>query len=306
MHRLRRSLPSLTALIGFEAAARHGSFTRAADELGVTQAAISRRIAALEQDVGSPLFDRRNRRVYLTEAGQQLFATASAAFHDLAETVDRLREPGMKLTITVSIAFAHFRLLPMLSLFRQAEPDIDLRVISEDSWTAPDDPQIDLAVRYGKPPFRGMQVIESLGETLVPVCAPQLAARLGPTTFADLATRPDMTRIDSTSPEPSWLNWAGYLRQSGWRGAFEAPRLRFSSYSDAAYAAIDGEGIALGWTQLLERPLADGRLVALPLAPLVPKERYYILVPDRKPPSPSVEIFARWLAAPHTNDAAIL
>ncbi len=295
MHRLRRSLPSLTALVAFEAAARNASFTLAAGELGVTQAAVSRRISALEHEIGRPLFDRRNRRVFLTEAGQELFAAVRASFDTLANTLDTLRAPAMKVTVAVSVAFGHFRLLPLLASFRDAEPDIDLRVISEDAWSAPDDRQIDLAVRYGKPPFRGMRVVGSIRETVVPICAPGLAQRLGRLTLADLARRADIAKIDSASPEPSWLNWAGWFHQSGWRGGFDGAKLRFSSYSDAAYAAMSGEGVALGWTQLLERPLADGRLTALSLAPLTPKERHYVLVPATRSPTREVAAFSRWL-----------
>ncbi len=298
MHRLRRSIPSLTALIAFEAAARHGNFTRAASELGVTQAAVSRRIGALEQEIGRQLFDRRNRRVFLTEAGQHLHATVRTAFDNLADTVDILRTPAIKLTVAVSVAFGHFRLLPLLASFRDAEPDIDLRVISEDAWSAPDDRQIDLAVRYGKPPFRGMKVVGAIRETIVPICAPCMVNRLGPLTLADLARRTDIPKIDSASPEPSWLNWAGWFQQLGWRHGFDGAKLRFSSYSDAAYAAMNGEGVALGWTHLLERPLADGRLMALDLPKLSPKESHYILIPADRRPTPAVEAFSQWLSVP--------
>ena len=297
MHRIRRALPSLTALVAFEAAARNSSFTVAAKELGVTQAAVSRRIAALEQEIGRQLFDRRNRRVALTEAGYDLFASVGVAFGGLADTVDRLQSPQVKLTVAASVAFGHFRLLPLLASFRDQEPGVDLRVISEDSWAAPDDRQIDLAVRYGKPPFRGMRVVGALEERIIPVCAPQMAQRLGSLTLSDLAHRSDIQKIDSASPEPSWLNWAGWFQQLGWRSSFEAAKLHFSSYSDAAYAAMNGEGVALGWTHLLERPLADGRLTAMDLPALSPKERHYILIPDRRQPTPAVEAFSRWLAS---------
>lgn len=296
MHRLRHAIPSLSALNAFEAAARHESFTRAAAELGVTQAAVSRRISTLEQDIGRPLFHRHNRRVSLTDAGHDLFTTVSDAFDSLAATVDHLRSPAMKLTVAVSIAFGHFRLLPLLASFRDIAPDIDLRVISEDRWSAPDDRQIDLAVRYGKPPFRGLQVVGSLQEQIVPVCAPHVLTRLGHLSLADLATRADIPKIESNAPEPSWLTWAGWFQQTGWRGGFSGPKLRFSSYSDAAYAAMNGEGVALGWTHVLERPLADGRLTALPLPALTPTERHYILVPADRPPPAAVEAFAQWLA----------
>ena len=296
MHRLRRALPSLTALNAFEAAARSESFTRAASELGVTQAAVSRRISALELDIGRPLFHRHNRRVSLTDAGHDLYVSVRTAFDSLSDTVDHLRSPALKLTVAVSIAFGHFRLLQLLASFRDTAPDIDLRVISEDSWSAPDDRQIDLAVRYGKPPFRGMTVVGALKEQIVPVCAPAMAVRLGEPTLSDLAARADIVKIESNAPEPSWLTWAGWFQQSGWRGPVVSPKLQFSSYSDAAYAAMNGEGIALGWTHVLERPLSDGRLMALPLPALTPKEQHYILIPDDRPPPAAVEAFAQWLA----------
>ena len=295
MHDLRRTLPSLTALVAFEAAARHGGFTRAAEELGVTQTAVSRRIAALEAEIGQRLFDRRNRRVFLTEAGQTLFATVGRAFGDLAGTIAALRDPDRKLTVAVSVAFAHFRLLPLLSSFRATVPDVDLRVISGDLPAGPPDPQIDLSVRYGKPPFRGMRVLGSVRDRVVPVCAPALAAQFGAVDLAALATRTDIPRIDSAAVEASWLTWATWLRRAGWPGRVPPARLRFSSYSDAAYAAMAGEGVALGWITLLERPLADGRLVALPVPPLIPEERHHILIPDHRPPSAEAEAFAAWL-----------
>ncbi|WP_281824212.1 LysR substrate-binding domain-containing protein [Jannaschia rubra] len=296
MHPLRRSLPSLTALTAFEAAARYESFTRAAAALGVTQAAVSRRIKALEDEIGQPLFDRGNRRVRLTDAGRDLSAAVGRAFDDLTRTVDAIRRPGAKLTVAVSVAFGHFRLLPALSSFRATEPDIDLRVISEDAWNAPDDGQVDVAVRYGRPPFRGMRVAASLGEAVVPVCAPAMAADLGPVTMGGLARGGDIPLIDSASPEPSWLDWAGWFARKGWAGGFDGARLRFSSYSDAAYAAMDGQGVALGWTGLLERPLADGRLVALDVPPLRPAERHHILVPEGRPLAEPVDAFTDWLS----------
>ena len=295
MHRLRRSLPSLTALTAFEAAARRESFTAAADELGVTQAAVSRRVKALEAEVGQTLFDRSHRRVRLTEAGQTLYAAVTASFDDLAQTVDGLRLRAALLTVAVSVAFGHFRLLPAISSFQTASPEIDLRVISEDAWNAPDDRQIDVAVRYGKPPFRGMRVAGSITETVVPVAAPDVAARIGPLTLDSLARRGDIRKIESASPEPSWLDWAGWLAQSGWHAPFEPARLRFSGYSDAAYAAIAGQGVALGWTSLLERPLSDGRLVALDVPALVPAERHYVLIPEHKRVTPEADAFILWI-----------
>ena len=297
MHKIRRALPSLTALVTFEASARTGSFTIAANQLGVTQAAVSKRISALENDIGSRLFERRNRRIALTDAGELLFATVQTSFDSLADTVEVLQSPKTRVTIAVSIAFGHFRLLPLLASFRNANPDIDLRVISEDAWSAPDDRHIDLAVRYGMPPFRGMKVIGALPETIVPVCAPNVAKRFNRLTLAELAERSDLSKIESASPEPSWLSWAGWFQQNGWSGKSTAAKLSFSNYSDAAYAAMEGDGIVLGWSYLLERPLTDGRLVALDIAPLHPKQQHCILIPENRPASTEVKAFARWLSS---------
>ncbi|EKE45274.1 LysR family transcriptional regulator [Oceaniovalibus guishaninsula JLT2003] len=295
MHRLRRNIPSLGTLTAFEAAARRESFTRAADELGVTQAAVSRRIKALETELGRPLFDRTTRRVRLTDAGRRLFEAVGQSFDGLADAVEALRAPDTMLTIAVSVAFGHFRLLPVLSSFRELAPHTGLRVISEDTWNAPDDTRIDVAVRYGHPPFRGMRVVGSLREVLVPVAAPSVASGLHGVGIEDLARRRDLTLIESAEPEPSWLGWSQWLRRSGWTGPFGGAALRFSNYSDAIYAAMDGQGIALGWTGLLKRTLADGRLTVLDLPPLKPRERHYILVSDRRNHSELVETFVRWM-----------
>lgn len=301
MHRIRRALPSLTALVTFEASARTGSFTSAANQLGVTQAAVSKRISALEHDIGCPLFERRNRRIVLTDAGEMLFATVQTSFDSLADTVEVLKSPKTRVTIAVSIAFGHFRLLPLLASFRNENPDIDLRVISEDAWSAPDDRHIDLAVRYGTAPFRGMTVIGALPETIVPVCSPAVAEGLNRLTLADLAERSDLSKIESASPEPSWLSWAGWFQQNGWSHKFTPAKLSFTNYSDAAYAAMEGDGIVLGWSYLLERPLSDGRLVALDIAPLETQQRHCILIPKNRPTSPEVKAFARWLSKNQTG-----
>lgn len=160
----------------------------------------------------------------------------------------------------------------MLSAFRATAPDLRVRVISEDDWRAPFDRMIDVAIRYGRPPFRGMSIIGSIPETVVPVCSPTVAAAFPNPTVEELLEQPDVTLIESDAPEPSWLDWAGWLSRSGYAGRPAATRLKFSSYSDAVYAAMDGQGISLGWTGLLERPLADGRLVKLDLPPVVPSE----------------------------------
>ncbi len=295
MHRLRRKIPSLTALMAFEASARCESFTRAAEELGVSQAAVSRRIKVLETEIGRPLFSRAQRQAQLTEEGMRLFAAVTGAFDALADTVDVIQAPRIDLTVAVSVAFGHFRLLPALSAFREIAPSLGLRVISEDVWNAPRDRQIDVAVRYGRPPFAGMRVVGSLREAIVPVCAPDVARALSGITLSELAQQSRVSLIDSDAPEPSWLDWSRWLRQSGWSGPPASSLLRLSSYSDSVFAAMNGQGVALGWTGLLERPLNDGRLEALDLPPLWPEERHYIVVPAHGRRSYNADILIDWM-----------
>ncbi|WP_392338743.1 LysR family transcriptional regulator [Loktanella salsilacus] len=295
MHRLRRSVSSLTALLTFEAAARRESFTRAAGELGVTQAAVSRRMKLLEAEIGRPLFLRANRRVLLTEEGLALFAATSDGFDCIADAIARIRERPADLTVAVSVAFAHFRLLPELSSFRDVVPDANLRVVSSDTWTAPDDPSIDIAVRYGAPPFRGMRVLGSLGEAVVPVCAPSRAGELAQYDIDDLIAGRCGALIEADAPEPTWMGWGQWFTAQGRTIRPTGTWLRFSSYSDGLYAAMAGQGIALGWKGLIERPLGDGRLAALSLPVLTPKERHWILVSDKVAPSTQAEAFASWM-----------
>lgn len=295
-HPIRRSVPSLTALVAFEAAGRRESFTQAAAELGVSQAAVSRQIAALETDLGLALFERANRRVRLTVGGKSLHDAVKCGFDGISDTIAALRTTHIDLTVSVSVAFAHFRLLPILSSFRATAPQIGVRVISEDDWRAPRDRTIDMAIRYGRPPFDGMSIVGSLKEAVVPVCAPEIASRLNGISIDDLMHQIDVALIESDAPEPSWLNWSQWLSQIGVSKPSVQAGLNFTSYSDAAYAAMAGQGVLLGWTGLLDRPLADGRLVELDLARLRPEERHYALVPERGRPSHSVDAFVRWFS----------
>ena len=304
MRRLRRQIPSLGALAAFEAAARLGGFTRAAGELGVTQAAVSRRIGELERELGRPLFVRAHRRVELTPAGRVLHEAVGASFERMADAVEVVRLGGSDaLTVGASVAFAHFWLLPRLSSFRAANPEVQLRVISEDVADLAPGGALDVVLRYGRAPFEGARVLASMAEAVGPVCAPGFAERLGPVAPADL---PDLPLIESDVPERSWLGWGQWLSRAGLAEPGAAsrprsgphpgprPRLRFSSYSDAAYAAMAGEGVALGWERLLERPLADGRLVRLGRVVVRPAEGHHLLASEEALGREPVEAFVAW------------
>lgn len=307
MSNLRRSIPSMSALATFEAAARLSSFTLAAAELGVTQAAVSRQIKGLEHELNTRLFVRAHRRVVLTTAGAALSANVSAAFGSMAEMIETIRQPHAVDTVTLgaSLAFSHFWILPRLHGFRSAHPDIKLKLVADDSITDLRHDRPDVAIRFGKPPFADGRSIASLPDAVFPVCSPRLLQAHGMTAEgADLLRLP---LIASDIVNPSWLTWRSWAQGLGLGPAVgkasDLSRLRFNHYTDTIQAAVNGEGVALGWAALLRGHLAEGRLVRLGTDVLTLDERYHVLVPTSRNISASTEVFLRWIAEAFVSQA---
>ena len=295
MPQLRRSVPSLAALTTFEAAARLGSFTAAAQDLGVTQAAVSRQIKLLEDELRTPLFARLHRRVELTAAGNVLALAVGQSFERIADAIEVIRQPEMTgaLTVSTTLAISHFWLLPRLPGFRAVHPDIKLRVWSSDAVTDLRDGDVDIALRFGKPPYRDGEVVASKDDEAFPVCSPDFLERLGPDfSVSQLA---DLPLIDSDIPDPTWTTWRKWFALAGLRRPTNLSTLRFSHYSDAVYAAISGQGVTLGWRLLLERALTDGRLVPLGDVHVVPEVGYHAVVPRGKVRTASMDHFIDWI-----------
>lgn len=288
---IRRSLSSLSALATFEAAARLGSFTRAAAELGVTQGAVSRQIRRLEVELSTPLFVRSHRKVELTVQGQLLATVLTEAFGRVAQTLDALRHPaaGDIVTVGATLAFAHFWLVPRLPAFRAAHPAVRIRLISEDSSFDLREGRLDAVIRYGGPPAGEAVSLASMADEVFPVCSPQL-----------IAGRPQPRIFDLPLIDVEWRNpaWAGWSRWAAMAGMGEVPihsELRFNHYTDAIYAAINGEGVMLGWRRLIAGLLDEGRLVRLGDRAAFPAERYHLLRPGNRKPSATAVLFTEWL-----------
>jgi DNA-binding transcriptional LysR family regulator len=298
MRKLRQAIPSLGALNAFETAARLQSFTAAASELGVTQAAVSRRIKELEIALGTQLFIRANRRVHLSGAGQDLFEAVSGSFQNIAAVVDRIKSTatGDSVTIGASLAFAHFRLIPALTEFHALYPEIRIRVISEDVGPGGIDPSVDLELRYGKAAFEGRRVIASLPEVVFPVCAPNFAARHCIAVGRDISgeTLSRLPLIESEQSSGQFLSWAQWFRWLDLPARHVKPLLNFSNYSDSAYAAMNGDGVAVGWGSLLQRPLSDGRLIQLGSTQFTPDGQHHLLVRKGEKQTAAVDVFAEW------------
>lgn len=299
MASLRRSIPSMSALATFEAAARLCSFTLAAAELGVTQAAVSRQIKGLEDDLNTPLFVRANRKVVLTTAGAALSANVSAAFGSMAEMIDTIRQPRKadSVTLGASLAFSHFWILPRLHAFRGHFPDIRLKLVADDSVTDLRRDRLDVVIRFGRPPFADGRSVASLPDHVFPVCSPCLIQRHHmDAEAADLLRLP---LIASDIVNPTWLTWRSWAQGTGIEAeigkASDASKLRFNHYTDTIQAAVNGEGVALGWSELIRGHLEDGRLVRLGTRTLTLGEEYHVLLPFHREVSGNTKVLVKWL-----------
>ena len=294
-----RRLPPLNALKAFEAAARHQSFTRAAEELCVTQGAVSHQVKALEAALGLKLFNRERQRLVITEAGRDYLAVLRDAFDRIALGTTRIvqRQSTGVLTVSTSPDFAAKWLVIRLGRFAEAHPDIDLRISATLHHVDFAREDVDLAVRHGDGSWAGLEVVRLCSEELFPVCSPKLmAGRNRLRRPADLLRFP-LLRLDESSDWPRWLEAAGVPDAEVSHG----PVLnRASMLNDAA---IDGQGVALARTTLAARDLLAGRLVrpfrtALPLA-----KGYWIVCPKATAGLPKIQVFTRWLLQEAAEDA---
>lgn len=294
-----RRLPSLNGLRAFEAAARHESFTRAAEELAVTQGAVSHQVKALEAELGLRLFRRRPQGLALTEAGSGYLEVVRDALDRLAAGTERLRERSAtgRLTVSTSPNFAAKWLVHRLGGFVSAHPEIDLRISANPQHVdfARDD--VDLAVRHGEGRWPGLHAVRLYEEELFPVCSPALLE--GAAAPEELLERHVLLHLDSRDDWSKWLGAAG-LRADLARGPV------FDQASMAIDAALDGQGIALGRTALVARDLIAARLVrpferSLPVA-----YAYWIVTPAASAALPKIAGFRDWLLAEASAERARL
>lgn len=293
---MSRRLPPLNALRAFEAAARHLSFTRAAEELNVTQAAISHQIKALEDMLGLTLFRRMNRALVLTESGQQFFPAVKASFDNLAQATSQLmnRDSRGILTVGVLPSFAAKWLVPRLHLFHARHPDIDVRVSANDHPHEFAHEDVDLAITFGLGDWPGMQAERIFDDGITPVCSPRLLSGHHPLrTPADLAHHTLLH--DDGAPSDTYATWEMWLRAVGVDNVEAQRGPRFSHTHMAIQAAIDGSGIALGPHVLVRDDLAAGRLVSPFDVALPASFAYYLLCPASTAERPKIKAFRTWI-----------
>lgn len=293
-----RQLPSLDPLKGFVAAARHLSFTRAAEELCLSQSAVSRQVQTLEAQLGVALFQRSTRALHLTPEGERLFRCASDALDRLGAAVADLaasrRRP--KVTVSASIGVAALWLVPRLSAFQARYPEVGVRVSADNRNVDLEAEDVDVALRYTTPGAAPAGSRRLFGERLAPVASPAVAAALPDGPRLSAANLPHLTLLAfEDGRDHPWLRWDGWQGELG--GAPSAARglLQFNHYDQCLYAAQAGQGVALGRLPLIADALADGRLQALLPPRPTPGERGFYLLRGRHSQRPEVDAFADWL-----------
>jgi LysR family glycine cleavage system transcriptional activator len=292
-----RRLAHLNALRAFEAAARHASFAKAADELSVTPAAISQQIATLESYLGIQLFKRIARGVHLTTAAQQMLPQLRQGFDLLAAAFAsaQTRKARRHLVVSLTPSVAAKWLMPRLERFIAAHSEIDVRLDTTTRLVDFAQEDVDVALRYGSGHWPGLTVSLLMKETVCPVCSPRLLRSRRPLrTPQDLAHH-TLIHDASMPARASFPHWSTWLHAAGVTGIDGQRGLQLDASMLAIQAAIDGQGVALGRSVLVADDLSSGRLVA-PFSLSFPSRFGYYIVHPRKPQAPAaVQAFARWI-----------
>jgi LysR family glycine cleavage system transcriptional activator len=304
----RQRLPALDALRFFEAASRHASFTKAAQELCVTQAAVSHRVQALEAELRVRLFRRLTRRLELTVDGERLAEGVRDGLDRIARAVgdlDQRAEVG-PLNVSMLPSFASRWLIPRLPRFQSAHPEIAVRVMAEDHsvdlWA---NNGADLAIRFGRGRYPGLATTPLMPDSIVPVCSPELLARHGPVATVDALLGMPLLHDSVAERDDSGTDWKSWLAHVG--AASDDARLaigpRFSHAHFAIEAALLGQGVAVARTSLAGDDLASGRLVR-PLPQAAPTAfRYFLVCRPDVAQRRKIACFRDWLIA-ETRSAA--
>jgi len=289
---MSNALPPLKALHVFEVAARHLSFTRAASELHVTQAAVSHQIKHLESRLGIKLFRRQGRRLLLTEEGQIYLPAVREALRQIGQATGQLlsrRRSGV-LTVSVLPSFASKWLVPRLHRFREQCPDVDVRVSAFEWLVDFQRDEVDLAIRYGRGRWPGLRADSLLTEDVFPVCSPALLEGNRP-----LLRPADLRHHTLLHDDFSREDWRIWLTAAGVEGVDPERGLSFSHTSIMLEAAEGGQGVALGRTPLVADDLEKGRLIK-PFDVTLPAEyAYYVVCPEETADRPRLAAFRDWL-----------
>lgn len=294
MNYFRRTLPSLDALVFFEAAARSQNYTRAAEELHVTQVAVSKRVRALEQDLGTTLFQRKGRNLELTEDGQAFAERVRAGLAFLEESITVARSRTARTRQVVHVVanenLNFFWLAPMAREFQMLGNDAVLSVVSANNVNDVLRSDTDLAIFHGKVPPEGWNCEVLFEEVIGPVASQRYVDEVVK------APGETIVLLDYRRETPDWVNWETLL-PAGAESWFPRTQIRHcTSYIQSISLAIEGEGIGLGVLPMLSNELGDGRLVQLGQHELPTGRRYYLSVPEGRRTSAATRQFMEFVS----------
>jgi LysR family glycine cleavage system transcriptional activator len=296
---MARRLPPLNALRAFEAAARLGSFSAAAQELRVTDSAVSQQVRTLERYLGTRLFKRLPRGLLLTELGTTYLPVLTAGFDRLSEATLRLRSGGVRglLTVAALPAFASGWMLPRIGKFRERYPRVDLLLKTGRALADFRREDVDVAIRFGAGASADTKSIPLLPEDVFPVASPSLvSASLIPMQVADLRSLPLLHDVDALPGQP-WLSWQAWFERAGVESPTALRGLQFTDSIVLVDAAVAGLGVALGRGPNIEGLLARGQLMRLTQDSWRAAWSYRLVAPPANFSRPNVRAFVDWIVA---------
>lgn len=297
MNYLRRVLPPLTALAPFEAAARLESFTKAAEELGLTQAAISRQIRALEQDLRTPLFERRNRAVRLTEAGRAFARVVSAGLESVAAHAEQLRASRDKdeVVFFCQLCEAMHWATARLSAFEHRHPGIRIRLAASSRPVTEFDGPFDVALQTATRATGANPIVFTAPEEVYPLCSPSYLA--GRTPPLALDTLPEHRLLHHIAEPQDWLEWDDWLERVGHPLRVGHKGVVYDSYPVLVQSALEGRGLFIGWTRTSQALVASGALVRPFRESVTLAEGLAVCRRAGPPPRPEAQALIDWLRA---------
>lgn len=299
-------LPPLEQFHTFEAVARHRSFTLAADELCLTQSAVSRQIKTLEDALGLRLFHRLHRAIELTAEGQRLVEAVTRGLGEISGCLAALGAAAKtpQITVCASVAFAWFWLMPRLERFGALQPDVDLRVLATDQPVLPGTGDVDVAILFGSGQWEGLEARLLFGERVYPVCSPAYLRE------HPLLHRPDdlldqtLLHLEYGKQSFGGVDWRSWLSRQGVVGQPVRRGLRFNSYPMVLEAAQAGQGVALGWSYITDPLVADGRLVHPVDRTVETQDGYYLCASKQAERTPGIGRFMDWILEEASGEAA--
>ena len=287
------NLPPFSGLIAFYAATKHGSLTGAARELNVSQPAVSRRIAALETDLGCLLFDRTHKPAELTEEGRQLMRVLRTGLGQIEQVVEQLRSRSAKRVVTIAgmSGFIAFWLIPRLEQLEAAFPNVSIRIMAHEQ--ADGDLSGDITVRFGAPDDSVPGEVQVLGENVFPVASPLYLSRKGITAAA--FEFEGATLLNMEAKRRHWHDWTSWFEATGGQMPRKVRQLEFNSYSMVVNAALAGQGVCLCWSGLLDGFIEAGALMRLSDKSAMSQRGYYLAARDGLAARRDVRAVLAWL-----------